>query len=122
MLLPGPFSGIFRDIYIVFLLNCSYTALTQWRRQGGGGGGRGQGCWYLSARHPEPARVQGAYGRRSEMTISTTYILALYFEMDRLRECLDDSVMLIVASRDAFQGHGTEQAAEKHLVAMDSII
>ena len=38
MLLPGPFSGIFRDIYIVFLLNCSYTALTQWRRQGGGGG------------------------------------------------------------------------------------
>ena len=24
--------------------------------------------------------------------------------------------------RDAFQGHGTEQAAEKHLVAMDSII
>ena len=47
-------------------------------------------------------------------------LLALYIEMDLMRVFGRPSH--VGASRDAFQGHGIEQAAEKHLVAMDSII
>ena len=47
-------------------------------------------------------------------------LLALDIEMDLLR--VFERPSHVGASRDAFRGHGTEQAAEKQFVAMDSIM